>query len=248
MRTRDRRGFAFEVPVKMTIAGPFEDIDGEEAEEAEEGNEKQKPWKPRTGTVIISSGRSEARSKPTGGRDGHYIATGYATTFNKYYKLFEEPDFIYYEQVDRHAFDKADMRDVVMLYNHTGRVVARTTNGTLTIKPDDTGLRVQADLSCTDVSRLTYDEIDSGLTPQMSMGFVVRKDQKTTKEDANGRIVVYRTILEIARLFDVSSVSFPANPGTVIIADEERGLQLHMLRAELARENERHKLRLMATI
>lgn len=182
------------------------------------------------------SAMSEARSKPTGGRDGHYIVTGYATTFNKYYKLFEKPDMIYYEQVDRHAFDKADMRDVVMLYNHDGRVVARTTNGTLTIKPDDTGLQVQADLSCTDVSRLTYDEIDSGLTPQMSMGFSVRKDQITTKE-ANGRIVVYRTILEIARLFDVSSVSFPANPGTVIIADEERGLKLHMLKAELDRIN-----------
>lgn len=166
--------------------------------------------------------------------DGHYIVTGYATTFNRYYKLFEEPDMVYYEQVDRHAFDKADMRDVVMLYNHDGRVVARTTNDTLTLKTDDTGLQVQADLSCTDVSRLTYDEIDSGLTPQMSMGFSVRKDQKTT-QDVNGRIIVYRTILEIARLFDVSSVSFPANPGTVIIAGEERGLKLHMMKAEIDR-------------
>lgn len=178
-----------------------------------------------------------------------YIATGYATVFGRYYKLLDDPDYIYYERVDRHAFDKTDMRDVVMLYNHTGRVAARTTNDTLQLQADDTGLLVSADLSSTDVSRLTWQEIRTGLTPQMSMAFKVGRDTKVTSEDkTTGRIIVHRTILEIVRLYDVSSVSFPANPYTSIIADEERALKLRMLKQELQREKEIQRLKLLASI
>lgn len=185
--------------------------------------------------------------RAAGSGEGHgRIVTGYATTFDQYYTLLDAPDMLYKERIDRHAFDKTNMRDVVMLYNHDGRIAARTTNGTLELSTDDTGLMVRARLDSTDISRLTYDEIKTGLTPQMSMGFKVAKDRKVTEEDKKtGRITLYRTILEISRLYDVSSVSFPANPYTAIVADEKRGLQLLMLKRDLDREHRILELRKM---
>lgn len=56
-----------------------------------------------------------------------YYVEGYATTFNSPYLLFEFSDgWKYYERIDGHALDGADMNDVIMQYDHTGRVFART--------------------------------------------------------------------------------------------------------------------------
>lgn len=155
---------------------------------------------------------------------------GYATVFNRTYKLFEDSTMIYYEVVDPHAFDHADMHDVVLLYNHDGHVLARTTNGTLRLAVDSTGLRITADLGTTELSRIVYQEIKSGLTPQMSFGFTVKRDVKDIQDNqTTGRKTVTRRILEIGRVFDVSSVSFPANPHTSIQpyneADERKRLK-----------------------
>lgn len=198
--------------------------------------------------MIIDLETRAAAGRIRTGSGSRKIVTGYATTFNQFYKLYDEPDYVYYEQVDRHAFDKADMQDVIMLYNHNGRVAARTINDTLELSTDDTGLLVKALLDSTEVSRLTYEEIKSGLTPQMSFGFKVAKDKVTGEEEkkagsATGRMIVYRTILEISRVYDVSSVSFPANPNTRIIADEERGLKLLMLKQSLDKQKQIEKLK-----
>lgn len=158
---------------------------------------------------------------------------GYATVFEREYKLFEDSTMIYYEVIDRHAFDHTDMRDVVMLYNHDGHVLARTTNGTLRLYVDSTGLRITADLSSTERSRTAYEEIKTGLTPQMSFGFTVKRDNKDIKKnETTGRTTVKRRILEVGRVFDVSSVSFPANPFTSIqpySADEAKRDLMKML-------------------
>ena len=47
---------------------------------------------------------------------------GYASTFDDPYVLFENDDIIYTEQIDRSAFDECDMADVIMQYDHEGRV------------------------------------------------------------------------------------------------------------------------------
>ena len=73
---------------------------------------------------------------------------GYATTFNVPYLLYEFEDGTkIYERIDAHALDNADMSDVIMQYDHTGRVFARQSNKTLILEPDAKGLFVAADLS-----------------------------------------------------------------------------------------------------
>lgn len=141
---------------------------------------------------------------------------GYATTFNEPYVLFEDEDVIYREQVDPDAFAETDMSDVIMQYDHEGRVFARTNNNTLTVIPDSKGLYIEADLGGTEIGRQLFDEIRGGYTDKMSFGFIVDKDEEKRTDAEDGRIDILRTITGISKLFDVSAVSIPANGGTSI--------------------------------
>ena len=148
-----------------------------------------------------------------------YLVEGYATVFNQPYLLWEEDGYKVYEQVDARAFDGCDMSDVIMQYNHEGRVFARMSNGTLTCRPDDYGLLTRALLGGTEIGRQLYDEIKGGYTDQMSFGFIVAVDEHTITEDTeSGEITILRTIKKVRKLFDVSAVSIPANPATSIAA------------------------------
>lgn len=65
-----------------------------------------------------------------GADDGTMVVRGYATTFGNPYPLYRDGDYEVWEQIDAHAFDSADMSDVIMQYDHEGRVFARRSNGT----------------------------------------------------------------------------------------------------------------------
>lgn len=139
-----------------------------------------------------------------------YIVEGYASTYEPYL-MFEDGETKYYERIDAHAFDGADMSDVIMQYDHTGRVYARQSNGTLQLSTDEHGLKVRADLSKTEGSRALYEDIKSGMITRMSFAF-------TVAEDSYDRESHTRSVLRVKRLYDVSAVSIPANPGTEISA------------------------------
>lgn len=136
---------------------------------------------------------------------------GYATTFDDPYVLYEYDGIKYREQIDRHALEGADLSDVIMQYDHAGRVLARNSNGTLLLEPDERGFFIAADLSKSEAARSMYEEISSGLVTRMSWAFRVEKD-------AYDRATRTRTILKIAKVYDVSAVSMPANPSTEISA------------------------------
>lgn len=142
---------------------------------------------------------------------------GYATTFDVPYLLWRDGDYEVWEQVDKRAFDKTDMTDVIFQYNHEGRVFARQSNGTLSLNADDHGLHIVADLGGTEIGRQLYEEIKGGYTNKMSFGFRVNEDSRETLEE-DGLIKITRTILGIEKLYDVSAVSIPANDATAISA------------------------------
>ena len=150
--------------------------------------------------------------------DGQMIVEGYAATFMQPYTLAKYPDFELREQIDPHAFDETDMDDVIMQYDHEGRVFARKRNGTLELSTDDHGLKIRARLDGTTIGRQLYEEIKGGYTDRMSFGFTVatggeKKDQET---DGAGNVTRLRTITKIRKLYDVSAVSLPANDATEI--------------------------------
>lgn len=149
--------------------------------------------------------------------EDRYIVEGYATTFNDPYTLYSEPGYIFQERVDSGAFQKTDMSDVIMQYDHEGRVFARLSNGTLSLDVDEHGLKVRADLGGTEIGRQLYEEIRGGYTTKMSFGFTVDRDA-LEREETKELMTVTRTILGIRKLYDVSAVSLPANDATEILA------------------------------
>ena len=150
------------------------------------------------------------------GESGEMIVEGYATTFNMPYRLMGDDKVTVNEQVDREAFRETDMSDVIMQYDHEGRVFARVANGTLQLEEDDHGLKIRANLGGTEIGRQLFEEIDGGYTNKMSFGFTVKEDRKERSKDAEGRVTILRTITKIGKLFDVSAVSLPANDATEI--------------------------------
>jgi len=140
-----------------------------------------------------------------------YYIEGAATTFNKPYELYEFDGVKYYEVIDRNALDGADMSDVIMQYNHEGRVLARNTNKTLGLEPNNDILFIYADLGKSKASKEMFEEIDSGLVTKMSWAF-------TVAEDIYNSDTRTRTITKVKKIYDVSAVSLPANNDTEISA------------------------------
>lgn len=160
------------------------------------------------------------------------IVNGYASTFNEPYTLYEDDDIIFREQVDSSAFDNTDMSDVIMQYNHEGRVFARISNNTLSVSTDERGLFIEADLGGTELGRQLFEEIAGGYTDKMSFGFIVDKDEELRTEAADGRVDILRTITGISKLFDVSAVSIPANDATSIAVRNLTDGVIEQIRAE----------------
>lgn len=159
----------------------------------------------------------EVRDQIEGEPEAMKVA-GYASTFDEPYKLFDGTGWEYWEVVDRNAFDNTDMTDVILQYDHVGRVFARTRNNTLTINPDDKGLFIEADLGGTEIGRELYAEISGGYTDRMSFGFTVRGEMEERTENEAGVTIYTRHITDVGKLYDVSAVSIPANDGTSIDA------------------------------
>ena len=190
----------------------------------------------------------EYRSMDMSVGEESYEVKGYASTFEPYV-LFTQDGVDYSEQIDRHAFDEADMSDVVLRVDHTGPVYARTSAGSINLFTDDHGLGHTTDLGRTAKSRELYEEIKAGNYPKMSFAFTVAEDHFDKKTHT-------RIIDRIAKVFDISPVSFPANPGTELsvstrdwfngvieaeraerLAQEERERQIQRMRMKLKMED-----------
>lgn len=178
------------------------------------------------------------------------IVEGYATTFNQPYLLFDGRYYKVWEQIAPTAFDECDMSDVIMQYDHEGRVFARNKNGTLTLAVDAVGLKMTASLGGTDIGRQLYQEIKGGYTDKMSFGFVVAEDQRVSTVDHENDVeTITRTITKIKKLYDVSAVSIPANDMTSISARRYADGVIDGIKAErLERANKRKKLNLLLEV
>ena len=146
-------------------------------------------------------------AQPEEGSEESYIVEGYASTYDSY-RLFTDDDGVdYFERIEPTAFNGADLSDVVFRVDHEGRVYARTSAGTLKVWMDEHGLANRTDLSKTQAARELFADIAAGNYPKMSFAF-------TVAEDHFDRATHTRVIDRIAKVFDVSPVSFPANPTT----------------------------------
>ena len=165
------------------------------------------------------------------------VVRGYASTFDEPYTLYEDDYWRFNEVVDSKAFENTDMSDVIMQYNHEGRVFARISNNTLKVEPDERGLLIEANLGGTELGRQLFEEIEGGYTNQMSFGFTVDGEDYLDTKVEDGKALTVRTIKSVRKLYDVSAVSIPANDGTSIsvrslVDGEIERLQAERLEAE----------------
>lgn len=144
----------------------------------------------------------------------YYEVEGYATVFSRGYEMW---DFAgdYTESVNALALDKslANGPDVAFLVNHRGVTMARTTNGSLELNRDTTGLGARAFLNAErqDVRDLAS-AIDDKLIDEMSFAFMLN-DGKWNDDYTQFEIME----ADINR-GDVSAVNYGANPYTSIEA------------------------------
>lgn len=141
---------------------------------------------------------------------GSYHVRGYATTWDDPYPFGPEG---WTEVIDRHALDGADMSDVIFQYDHCGMVMARMSNGTLRISIDDHGLLNDSWLNGCAAARDLYEAISNGLVTKMSWGFSVPDDGWQVDYEARRSVIT-----RITKVYDLSAVSLPANPGSEIKA------------------------------
>jgi len=150
------------------------------------------------------------------------ILEGYAALFNVRSKLLFNS---FYEEIERGAFDDVLQRndlDVVLNFNHNNsQVMARTTNGTLTLRSDDTGLFFRATLPNTSYANDVYELVKRGDIFQNSFAFLPAKNGYSQRKLESGEDLV--TVTKVERLRDVSAVTFPAYAETEVQAraDEE---------------------------
>ena len=177
------------------------------------------------------------------GDEPSFLVEGYASTFERY-KLIEIDGEDYNEQIQPGAFDEADMTDVVFRVDHEGPVFARASAGTVTLNVDEHGLHQISDLSKTQRGRDLFEDIAAGNYPQMSFAFTVGEEHY----DAETRT---RVIDRVAKVFDVSPVTWPANPTTELhvrdyfegVIEAEKAAEAERLAAEEAerRDSERRE-------
>jgi HK97 family phage prohead protease len=140
---------------------------------------------------------------------GDPIVSGHAAVFDQ----LSEDLGGFREKIAKGAFKRAlrEKADVVLLVNHEGLPLARTSAKTLSLKEDAEGLRFEATLdgSDPDVQRIVP-KMKRGDLTKMSFAFRTIKDR--WENDAEGKTTT-RTLLDVQPL-DVSLVTFPAYPQT----------------------------------
>lgn len=140
------------------------------------------------------------------------MVVGYACRFENRYDLGMSMT----EQIDRRTFEGMDVTasDCVCLFNHDENVVlGRTSAGTLRLSVDEKGLRYECDLPDSPNGHNVGEAIARGDIKASSWAFTVAEDE--WKKDGGKN---HRTITKIKKLYDVSPVTYPANPATDVAA------------------------------
>jgi HK97 family phage prohead protease len=133
---------------------------------------------------------------------------GTATVFNSAY------DMGWYEEVmDTEALKNADMNDVVALFNHDqNMVLARTSSGTLKLNVTGNAMEYEFEAPNTTLGNDLLEMVRRGDVYQSSFAFTVDKENW----EENTGYKPKRIIRSIKKVYDVSPVTYPANPDTMV--------------------------------
>lgn len=127
--------------------------------------------------------------------------SGIVIPFDKYKKHTLPNGKTFYEAFDKHAFDNVNFEEVDLINNFDERILlARATDGTLSVEITDKGLFAKATILNVDILKL--------LNGGWKFGYVfsVKEDYQ---QERNGNI--YRTIKKVDKLFFISIYASKGN-------------------------------------
>lgn len=187
---------------------------------------------------MISKDRNYRSFEVRAVSDEKMTVEGYAVVFDTQETMYEYDGIKYLEEIRSGALNGAEMKDVVMNFNHGGKPVARTKNGTLRLLIDLRGLKVEADLSTTEEARRLYEEVKSGLLDKMSFAFSINAEEYN-------KDLHLRSITEVKRIYDVAIVDFPAYESTSVHARSFFQAEAEKEATEVANQLELEKLKVI---
>jgi HK97 family phage prohead protease len=169
--------------------------------------------------------------------DGGNVIEGHAAVFGQSYDMYG----CWEETIARGAFDNTDFSDVLFSINHDlskiplARSRNNNANSTLRLTADDQGLGTRAVLDTENNSeaKALYGSVSRGDISGMSYIFKIRKDEWTGLDTDYPK----RMITDVAKVYEVSAVSLPANPGTDITARDATALESAKMVLENARRS-----------
>jgi len=139
---------------------------------------------------------------------------GKPTVVEGYAAVFDDETIIggsFAERIDRSAFDNADMKNTVALFNHDiNQPLARVGHG-LELEVDERGLKYKFELGNQSYAKDLAENIRMGNVSTSSFGFTVKDDEWEMRDGMN-----LRTIKEVGLLFDVSPTTQGAYPTTEV--------------------------------
>ena len=143
---------------------------------------------------------------------GEMIIQGYAALYNN------ETDLgVFKETIAPGAFDEVLKDDVRALINHDpSLILGRSSAGTLVLSTDERGLKYEVKLGEQQYAKDLYTSIKRGDISQSSFAFTIQ-DQSWSEDRST------RTVQKVAKLLDVSPVTYPAYTEATVSArkDEE---------------------------
>jgi HK97 family phage prohead protease len=143
---------------------------------------------------------------------------GTATVFNSAYDMGW-----YDEEMSADVFKNSDFSDVVALFNHDANMVlARTKSGTLKLNLTGNALEYSFEAPNTSLGNDLLEMVKRGDVYQSSFAFSVEAEDWQEREGMKPK----RVIRGIKKVYDVSPVTYPANPDTMVAKrsyDEKKG-------------------------
>ena len=158
---------------------------------------------------IVKTDETERRTHASYGKKTPTME-GYAANFNSLSENLGGFREMLVPGCFKNAIANSDVRG---LFNHDPNLIlGRNTSGTLRLVEDEKGLRFEIDPPETSYAKDLQVSMQRGDVNQCSFGFTVAEDGDSWQKDSDGLWI--RTISNVARLFDVSPVTYPAYTST----------------------------------
>jgi len=207
-----------------------------------------KIWDKKYNNITMEKRIYNLESRIEKREDGKEVVIGYGSVFNSRSENLGG----FYEYIDANAItnDTIKNSDVRALINHDPNLIlARSKNGegNLKLSIDERGLRYEYEMPDLSYARDLSINLKNGNISQSSFAFTIASNGEKWDTDKEGRDI--RTITKIDRLFDISSVTYPAYPDAssdLVVA--QRSLSLYKENKEKKEEENDLVMRSLAKL